>query len=360
MGALSGMDPVEFLEPDEGEEVDWLEEDPLGADRPARLSLTTRHRAGVSLLTLAALLAAGVGTGDRVYRHDQALDLAASALVLAQPAGAAGLSLPTIAVLGVGTSWTWRPDTDVQIALVNRGPDPVTLLPGATLASLSQIDGVARLDPVGTATLQPGQTGRLAGVAVAQCNEDDPNALLTLTVPARTASGAVSLTSLELSHSPTAGTLAEQACHAEAAKMAAWTPAASTDARAHTFTLSMAVTSQADVPLTLGSRQEYYNVYPAGTFMGSDVTPSLPGVVLAAPIYSGGDAGATPRLAPGRRLTVSYTVHVARCPAAGPIPDQGWKVQLFTQLSVDASFASTREYTVDLSSLVAAACGLPG
>ncbi|MBR7833187.1 hypothetical protein KDL01_07920 [Actinospica durhamensis] len=354
---MSGTEPVEFLEPDEGEEVDWLEEDPLGA-APSRLTLTTRHRAAVSLLTLAALLAAGVGTADRVYRHDQALELAASALVLTQPAGAAGVSLPTIAVLGVGTSWTWRPDTDVQITLVNRGPDPVTLLPGDTLASLSQIDGVARLDPVGTATLQPGQTGRLEGVAVAQCNEDDPNALLTLTVRARTASGSVGLTSLELSHSATEGTLAEQACQAEAPKMAAWTPAASTDARAHTFTLSMSVTSQADVPLTLGSGQEYYNVYPAGTFMGSDVSPSLPGIVLDAPIYSG-DESDTAQLAPGRRLTASYTVHVARCPATGPIPDQGWKVELFTQLSVDASFASTRQYTVDLSSLVAAACGLP-
>ncbi len=359
---MSGTEPVEFLEPEDGEseraDVVWLEEDPVGSEQTARLSLTTRHRAAVSLLTLAALLAAGAGTADRVYRHDQALDLAAHTLVLGQPRDAAGLSLPQLAGLGAGTSWTWQPDTDVQIALVNRGPEAVTLLPGATLSSPSQIDGVARLDPAGSATIRPGQTGRIQGRVTVQCNQDEPNAPFTLTVRARTASGAVAVSSMDLSRDPTTGTLAEQACRAEAPKMASWTPAATTDARAHTFTLSLAVTSQADVPLLFDSTQQYFNLYPSGTFMGSDIQPSLPHIALDPPVYTG-DESSTARLAPGRRLRLSFTVHVADCPAAGPIPEQGWQVQLSVRLSVDDSFAWSRDYSVDLSSLVAAACGLP-
>jgi hypothetical protein len=82
--------------------------------------------------------------------------------------------------------------------------------------------------------------------------------------------------------------------------------------------------------------------------------------VLGPPVYTGAMSTPGSELQPGGRTTVAYSVHVSACPSTGPVPDQGWQVQLSVRVAADHGFSAIQDYDVDLSSLVAAACGLSG
>jgi hypothetical protein len=220
-GADGPEDPEMFLDPD-ADGVEWLDEDgdadEVGARDPVLPAPTTRHRALGSLLAAGALVAAVAAGSNAVYRHDLAADAAAETasneLILAVPASL-GMSLPDLGGVGAAGGWIQDPRTEIALPVVNRGPEPVTLLPGATLLGAGVTAWSA--DVRGGVVLAPGQSTVLRGYVTVDCVFSGPDvgvrARTSLTLRARTSGGGLGVSTV--TYDGAEGSVRDRVCHAQ-------------------------------------------------------------------------------------------------------------------------------------------------
>ncbi len=212
--------PTEFLrleyepgfedaDPADPDGIEWVEDvaasDELAGRPHALPAPTTRHRLA-SLLLLGAVLASTGYGANRVYHRDLTADLTADAasdeLILAT-AARGGLSLPGLADAGAGTEAAAQSGdarAEVAVALVNRSPGAVTLLPGATLLGKG-LSG-SSLGASAPVVLAPGQSTVLRGYVTADCADAGPDhgtaATTSLMVSARTSGGGLGVGTVAL------------------------------------------------------------------------------------------------------------------------------------------------------------------
>jgi hypothetical protein len=373
---------IEFLEPhEEPDEVAWLDADDAeetgdarggsrgGVPLPPR---TTARRVLGSLLVFALALSTTGFAGLDAFRHDQAVAAAENTLLLRQVDVGDPVTLTDPGQLGGLGTWRLEPSASVAVDVTNQSPDPITLLPGATLFGPG-LTTPATLRPSGTATLRPGQSGRLSGVATVDCGVqmvgvatlDQSNSLL---VQARTASGAVGAATVTLA----AGgeSVRQQICAEQGDGLVASVFPESVNTRTHSFTVTVSAHSLDAQSLRYEVLALYSNTpmmehgaapIPDGVLAsegetalsGAAAASELPGVKLSAPVPVGAVSGT---LAAGADLKAGYTVHVLSCPRAAPMARAD--VDLEVLLDDDGIPAIFQADGFDLGTIVGAACGL--
>ncbi|HEY2739254.1 MAG TPA: hypothetical protein VGK45_12685, partial [Thermoanaerobaculia bacterium] len=267
-----GHPQVEFLDP-EGEHgaedgVVWLGEEGLGTHPSGRLPprATARRLTGSALVFVLALALTGFA-GAAAYRHDAATAAAANALVLSQVDVGDAVTLTDQGRLGGANAWRIEPSVAVAVGVTNKGPDAVTLLPGATLTGPG-IAGTSTLSPSGATVLAPGQSGRLTGTVTVDCGlnvldasspqtqtqaqpqpqpQTQTAAGNTLLVHARTASGAVGVAAIGVGQGGDA--VRTQICRQEGNSLVASFFPVSVDTATHTFSVAVTARSLSAQPL---------------------------------------------------------------------------------------------------------------
>ena len=197
---------IEFEYADSPDEV-WSAE----RTRPAREWLSRSWTAGSLLgnplivhlgIALAALALGAASTAGfligRTAAHDRSVTLLHLApvdafVVPALPAPTTPNQSPDQLL---ATPWTNVADQDVSLALINDGPDPVTML-GATISSLDF--DVTDLTPASTAPTAPGGVSTLRGRAHFVCGDYPADRIATVAnLRARTADGLIHRETLEV------------------------------------------------------------------------------------------------------------------------------------------------------------------
>jgi hypothetical protein len=378
---------VEFLDPEDGfgtaDEVHWLDEEGLGSHRGGLLPpRTTSRRVAGSLLVFAVGLSLTGFAGVAAYRHDQRIEAAANALILREVNVGDAVTLTDPGRLGGADSWRIEPSAAISIGVTNESPDPITLLPGATLSGAG-LTGPSTLAPAGAAVLGPGQSGRLAGTVTVECAAVAPRSANgdakpgrraahgnTLLVQARTASGAVGVAALDVGQG--AAPVRDQICDQQGQSLAASFFPVSVNTAAHDFTVAVSARSVAAKPLKYWVTASFQNG-PGALAGGPDrlsavmsdgrpVLPSLsvdevdallPGVRLAEATPIGPIDGT---LAPGASTTAGFTVHVRACPVSPPTSSPALTLQVFLDDHGRPAYFQTDSFELD--NLIAAACGL--
>jgi hypothetical protein len=376
---------VEFLDPDgdpdgDADAVHWLDEEEGLGPRSARLpARTTPHRVLGSLLVFALGFSVTGLFGASALRHDRAVRAAANELMLRATDDRDPVALTDPAQLRAD-SWRLEPTASIAVDVTNESPDPITLLPGATLLGPGLISPVT-LAPAGVAVLAPGRSGRLTGVATAECGvrpltePAQPAAAVkgdSVLVQARTASGSIGVASLTVGAGE-ADPVRSRICAEEGDGLTASFFPESVDPATHSFTVAVSAHSLAAQPLrfsvTAGyadDRTELVGVEPStlqvemagGEPATADLTASavdalLPGARLTEATPAGAVTGV---LTPGSSVSAGYTVHVTACPRT--LPATGADVQLRMYLDYRGQPAMFQEDGFDLVTLVAATCGL--
>jgi len=321
---------VEFLDPDDDsgdiELLDEPDEERLAGGRdpallPARAS---RRRAVASLLAL-ALWGTGVGGCVTAAYHRHQTDVRIANLLSLQDAKAVP-AIPGLSALGTQTVWHSRPSERVLISVVNKSPDPVTLLDG--VLDEPGMTTPATFAPVGGATLSAGQTGKIAGSVTVDCTDgtstgdaviaensatiavttataaltaDSPGA--PLVVRARTSGGSIGLQRLQ----PDAGgqSLQQRICSQEEGNVFGTFSASTTgDPKTHVISLSLSTSSIADIPLNYSASASYSaDPEAGGIVIAPDPRPAL---------------AVTGTVKPGGGLRVAFSIPVTSCPATPP------------------------------------------
>lgn len=327
-------------------EVEFLESDPDPDAWPPGPGDTWRRPAAF-VLVLGLCLGAAAIAGGRAYRRDQAADRAAATLALQVLATGDPVGLPEAATLGSAGTWTGEPSTTVEVDVVNRGPDAVTLLPDAAMSGPGV--AAANLAPSGDARLGPGQVGRLLGTVQVDCGLPSAaglgrDAQTTLRVRARLANGSVGTAPIGLN---TGGeSVREEICLQQGAAVASGNFTESADPLRRTFTVSLSARSLARSALSYTLTYQYADASRNGA------VAAVPGTALAAPVPVGEVAGL---LTPGGRLSGGFTVPVTQCPIALPEENVDVELQLIAADADRKVLLQADEF--DLSLLVAAACG---
>lgn len=373
---------VEFLDPgDDSGEVEWIGEEGLDSHRGAQLPPHTTARRVVGSLAVFALGLSITGyAGDFAYRHDQAVATAANALLLRGVQVGDAVTVTDAGRLGGSGAWRVDPSASIAVGVTNEGPDPITLLPGATLYGPGLAEP-ARLEPSGATVLRPGQSGRLTGTVTVNCGLNvatlasehapkQPNQ--SVLVQARTASGAVGAASVSVGSS--SSTVRDEICQDEGDGLVASFFPESVDGLRHSFTVGVSAHSLSAQPLRYSMAAAY--VGHGDVLLGSipsDVTISmtdgepgdggalsaaeleqlLPGVRLAAAVPFGPVAGT---LAPDASVSAGFTVHVTACPSS--VPNSTAALDLSMYLDYQGQPAYFQSDSFELASLVATACGL--
>ncbi|HET9172657.1 MAG TPA: hypothetical protein VFN97_24740 [Actinospica sp.] len=344
---------VEFIDPHEDPDaVEWLDgdaddgggEEHVRSHENSRLPPPTTARRLLGSLLVFALALAGAGyAGTLAYRHDEAVEQAANTLVLRAVDVGDPVTLLDPGALGGAGAWRIDPSASVAVDITNESPDPITLLPDATLYGPG-LTGPAVLHPSGPSTLRPGQTGRLAGTATVDCairaadtGSTRGNSVL---IQARTTGGAVGVASVDLDGS--GESVRQQICVQEGQGLASSFFPQSVNGTAHTFTLSVTTHSLAAQPL----RYQLVEVV-------STPQTLTPGVPLSEPVPVGPVTGT---LQPGASVTAGFTLRVTSCPAV-PLTARG-TVELQMLLYYRGTPAVFQMDGFDLGTLVREACGL--
>ncbi|HWG27606.1 hypothetical protein [Actinospica sp.] len=324
---------IEILDPDEDsddiEMLDEPDEERLDGGRgpsnllPARAS---RPRVVASLLAL-ALCVTGVGACLTTAYHRHQTDVRI-ANVLSLQGTKAESAIPGLSALDSETVWHAQPSERVLIPVVNKSPEPVTLLDGILVES--GLTRPATLAPTGGATLRPGQTGQLAGNVTADCADDAPtpggpvgqtssaaasaesSVTVTLTanssddtllVRARTSGGAIGLQNLQ----PDVGhqSLQQRICGRQEGNVIGPLSMTTTgDPKTRVISVSLSTTSIADIPLN----------YTAAASYSAD--PEAGGIVIAPnPLPTLAPAGT---VKPAGGVRVAFSIPVTSCPATPP------------------------------------------
>lgn len=376
---------IEFLEspegPGESADVAWLDidgeqEENLGGSRGGSLlpPRTTVRRVLVSLLVFALALSTTGWAGVDAFRHDQAVQAAENELVLREAAVIDPMTLTDPGELGELGSWRVEPSASIAVSVTNESPDPITLLPGATLLGPGLADP-ATLRPSGTKPLRPGQSGELTGVATVDCGilTERPTDVLgndSILAQARTTSGAVGVATIALGG---AESIRSAICTEEGEPLAASFVPRSVNVAQRTFTVAVSAHSLSAQALPYqvtasyvssavsigGLLTEGLETTAGGVSVGEPTLPGslgandLPGLKLSSLIPTGRIAGT---LAAGASLNAEFTVHVLSCPSA--VPTSQYAVELGVMLEQGGLPVDYQADGFDLATLVGAACGL--
>ncbi|HEX4789095.1 MAG TPA: hypothetical protein VH372_11575 [Actinospica sp.] len=375
---------VEFLDPEGGHGTEdgvlWLGEEGLGSHRGGLLPpLTTTRRLTGSLLTFVLALALTGFSGAAAYRHDAAVAAAANALILQQVNVGDAVTLTDPGRLGGANGWRIEPSAAIAVGVTNKGPDAITLLPGAVLTGPG-VTGQSTLSPAGATVLGPGQSGRLTGTVTVDCgmNVQAPSTPRThtaagniLLVHARTASGAVGVAAIGVGQGGDA--VREQICREEGNSLVASFFPVSVDTGTHTFSVAVAARSLSAQPLKywvtahysgnpegyLGGQAsdmtiEMSDGRPAESGLSADAVDALlPGVRLASAAPVGPVDGT---LAAGANTSAGFSVHVESCPSSAPSARVDLDLEMFLDDHGRPAYFQADGFALD--TLVAAACGL--
>ena len=339
---------IEFLDPREDPGgVAWLDAEDEQDVRSSESSLPPRasaRRVLGSLLVFAFALCTTGFAGVLAYRHDQAVEAAADALILREVRVGDPVTLVDPGALGGSGAWRIDPSATVAVDVTNESPDTITLLPGATLLGPG-LTAPATLRPSGLSVLRRGQSGRLTGVATVNCAVQTAQTEQaahgnTVLVPARTASGAVGVASVALDGG--GESVRQEICVQQGQGLAASVFPESVNTRTHSFTLTVSAHSLSTQPLR-------YRLVLA--FSGRP-TP-LPGTPLSAAVPVGAVSGT---LAAGADLSAGYTMRVLSCPTW--LPTSGAEVDLEMEVYFRGKPAVFQSDSFGLDTIVGAACGL--
>lgn len=301
------------------------------------------QRPAVFVLVLGLCLGATVAEGIATYRRDVAADRDASLLVLGETATGDPVILPDTMSLDREGVWSSKPSTTVEVDVTNRGPDSVTLLPGAPLRGPGVVAGA--LAPEGGAKLKPGQVGRLVGTVTVDCVATQERGRTTVAVRARLANGSVSSAPIGLD--VYGESVREQICLEQGAGVVPGDFPQSVDPASHTFTIAMSAHSLSPQPIRYQLAYQYSS--SGGSAVGDQGAYAG---ILGTPVPTGTTSGL---LEPGGDLSGGFVVPVTLCPV-GPSRDT---VDVELRLIGDDGGRPVllRAAAFDLSTLVAAACG---
>jgi hypothetical protein len=349
---------IEFIDPHEDPDedpdaVDWLDGDDedggggaehIRSHESSRLPpRTTARRVLGSLLVFVLVLAATGYTGTLVYRHDEAVEQAANTLMLHAVDVGDPVTLLDPGALGGAGAWRIDPSASVAVDITNESPDPITLLPGASLYGPG-LTKPAVLRPSGRSVLRPGQTGRLTGVAAVDCGvqaasggADHGNSVL---VQARTTSGAVGAASVDLDGG--GESVRQEICVQQGQGLVSSFFPQSVDTAKHSFTVAVSAHSLAAQPLR----------YQLDVII-SIPQAQIPGVALSTPVPYGPVTGT---LQPEAGMSAGFVVHVPVCPTIAT--SARGTVELEMLLYDHGTPAIFQMDGFDLGTLVRAACGL--
>jgi hypothetical protein len=335
---------IEFLESpeDAGDigDIAWLDVDgepaeDLDGSRGSSLlpPRTTARRVLLSLLIFALALSTTGFVGVHAFRHDQSVQAAENELVVREAEVTDPLMLTDPGELGGVGMWRLDPTASIAIGVTNESPDPITLLPDATLYGPG-MTGPATLQPSGSTLLRPGQSDELTGVATVNCGiqterltsvlEDN-----TILVQARTASGAVGMATVSLDGG--AESIRSEICTEEGDALSANFFPEAVNPAAHTFTVVVSARSLAAQSMQYQVTESYASSVasvggPIGTEPGVGWVGAVGAVGSAAPVGSvgsGGSAVPVGSAVPGTSgAPVSSAAPVAPgAPVAGGQPD---------------------------------------
>lgn len=361
--------PVEFLDPDDDsgdiELLDEPDEERLIGGRdplllPARAS---RRRAVASLLALAVWVTGVSGCVTAAYHRHQT-DVRIANLLSLRGTKAAP-SIPGLSALGNQTVWHSRPSERILISVVNKSPEPVTLLDG--VLDEPGMTTPATLTPVGGATLKAGQTGQIAGSVTVDCTEgtstdsavsaensaaagatagtataavtaDSPGA--PLLVRARTSGGSIGLQRLQ----PDAGgqNLQQRICGQEEGNVfGTFSTSTTGDPKTHLISLSVSTSSIADIPLNYSASASYSaDPEAGGIVIAPDPRPAL---------------AVTGTVEPGGRLRVAFSIPVTSCPATPPPSTDN--ILIFLMFTSRGNVVGMVNNGVEFDIALAGACG---
>ena len=329
---------IEYLEPPEGtDDIAWLDvdgepEEDLDGSRGSSLlpPRTTARRASASLLIFALALSTTGFAGVHAFRHDQSVQTAENELVLREAAVTDPVMLTDPGELGGVGMWRLDPSASIAIGVTNESPDPVTLLPDATLYGPG-MTGPATLQPSGRTLLKPGQSDELTGVATVNCGV--PTERLTsvlenntIMVQARTASGAKGVATVSLDGG--GESIRSEICTEEGDALAANFFPEAVNPATHTFTVVVAARSLAAQSMHYEVTESYASsvisvggpvrmepgagpvVAPEPVLSGTPVGP-------AAPVGQGSSSGAPSSSATPVASTAPVTSGASGAPVAG-------------------------------------------
>lgn len=361
--------PVEFLDPDDEsgdiEMLDEPDEERLAGGRdpsllPARAS---RRRAVASLVALAVWVTGVSGCVTAAYHRHQTDVRVANLLSLQDTKAVPTIVGPSTVV--VPTVWHARPSERVLISVVNKSPEPVTLLDG--VLDEPGMAAPATLAPVGGATLRSGQTGQIAGSVTVDCTEgistDDvvlagnsasgvATAVTTVTattagspgapllVRARTTGGSIGLQRLQ----PDVGNrdLQQRICSQEQGNVfGTFSTSTTGDPKTHVISLSLSTTSIADIPLNYSASASY------------SADPEAGGIVIAPDPRPALAVSGTVK--PGGGLRVAFSIPVTSCPA--PPPPSTDNILVFLIFTSRGNVVGMVANGLGFDSALAEACG---
>ncbi|MBR7837777.1 hypothetical protein KDL01_31170, partial [Actinospica durhamensis] len=284
---------------------------------------------------------------------------------------------------GDAGAWRVQPTATVSISVINKGPDAITLLSGATMTGQGLIRPAA-LRPSGSALLRPGASGRLTGAITVDCgvgvaaqgsavaSNSAQTTPLRLLVHARTESGTVVAASVAIG--ATGEAVRERVCQQQGNAVTAAFPEF-VDLSRHSVTVTVSVRSR--------SAQSFSYDLLAGYVIGGETTPGemssawtltlidgvpvldalpadilglqIPGARLTDIAVSGSTGGT---LDPNAGISATFTVRVASCPSQVPASDID-SLQFVVFLDDGGRPAYFQTYHIGLGDLVAEACVLP-
>lgn len=346
-------DDVVFLDDEELDDADWLDEEDLGnAGRPGTLPpRASRFRLLVTLAALAIFLG-GTGTAFTAAYHRHMTDLRIANLL--DLAAAASPQIPGLADLGFSTIWHAEVREQVVVPVVNHGPRPVVLL-GAVLSEPGMTSD-AKLKPTGAKTLQTGEVGDLSGEITVSCAQaatarisvtgNDPSASAprqsgpTLRVQAETTSGTIAQATLNPeSGQALGGEIQQRICTQQGAFVVGDAQQITHyDRSTHILTFTWSATSRADSPL-------WYDATLELSIPGRDAEEPCTAETVspAGQPYIG-------TLKPGATIRATFEIQMSSCPSGTSPPDTE-ALYLNLELAIDGTSVLTElnSYPIELS-----------
>lgn len=325
-------EPIEFVDSDadrddgHAAQVTWISEDEVGAGanrNDGRLPpRTTFNRVAASLLALAVFLA-GIGASGRAADDRHVTDRRIANLLELQ-SGPAAPSIPGLAQLAFGSVWHASVSEDVSFPVVNRSPEPVTLL--SAVLSESGLVSSSPLEPVGERQLAPGQAGTVVGTVTADCTrKTGPQAISSsplgelvgefalpvLSVRARTSGGKSAVSRLDPEASSQLD-VQQRICLQQGYGLLA-VGGIDSAANPGTHTITLRMSARADTAAAVA--------FAVSAAYSDTPTEHVPGLVISAQPVSESPMAGT--LTPGGRLSIEYSIKVSSCPVGvSPRPDQ--------------------------------------
>lgn len=348
---------VSWLDDDEDEDGDEVDGG-AGRDDGRLPPRTTRHRILVTLLAL-GLCVGGIGLSGTAAYHRHVTDRRNADLLQIQD-GAGAPAVSGLAALSFEPEWHAHLAETVAISVVNRSPDPVTLL--SAMLSEPGLIGNAQLEPVGDTKVAPGKDGTLGGTVVADCTlpmaVQATNSPLgevfgefvggtVLSVRAETVGGTTGTTQVN-PESSSGLDLQQRICGQQGYQLVDFgVIETAVDRGSRTITLQLPMRSTADDVVDF-SVSATYTDNPAN---------GIPGLTISAP-----DADSTlGSIAPQALATPTFTIKIASCPTSAALrrmpKNRVDQVKFQFNAMIRGATMTDSIHDVEIDTLIAQACG---